>query len=182
MTKTKIVGKKVIKEEEDFIRDLRQRNDSLQKENNTLQGKLKKASSVVQKYKNQLQSLKCRYGSSINTFSKSTYRNGRINSREDKRNEMFNGRHITGGCKISVDNVHNIRPECDEDVTAVLSQLQERLLDSENIIEQMKNENEQLKICKFNLQQIQNSQRNIREGESHEVRRSRNRKYWIVKR
>ena len=38
------VGKKVNREEENFIQDLKSRNSVLQKENNAMQGKLKNAS------------------------------------------------------------------------------------------------------------------------------------------
>lgn len=182
MKQTKTVGKKVNREEEDFIRDLRRRNELLQKENKTLQGRLKNASFAVQKYKNQLHSLKCRYSGSRSTFSKSTssrstisrrYNNNSSDDEEDKFDNAGCGarhRRSDGGCKISVNDVNEIRHEYDEDVNAVLSQLQQRLLDTQNENSELKNKNEQLQRCKMELDEIHQSRTKLYQGESNEVR------------
>ena len=174
---TKTAGKKVNREEEDFIRDLRRRNESLQKENKTLQGRLKKASFAVQKYKNQLHSLKCRYSGSRSTFStsstsRSTIRRYNSNSSDDEEDKFdLRRRRNDGGCKMSVvDNANDYCNEYDEDLNAVLSQLQQRLLDTQNEVDALKNKNEQLQQCKIELDELHQSKTKLHQRESNEVR------------
>ena len=133
---TKRVGKKVDREEEDFIQDLRTRNHVLQKENNSLQGKLKNASSTLKKYKQQLQSMKNRY-------SKGTLVKQQMKGFNENKN----------GCKISVDTINTHEPSCksgrhqyDEDIHIVLSQLQMRLLESESELNSVREENEKMRM------------------------------------
>ena len=127
------VGKKVNKEEEDFIKDLKSRNSALQKDNNSLQSKLKNASLTLQKYKQQLQSLKIRYGTGSSVRNK--------NSRE---NESV--------CKMTVDSTYTSTNQYDEDMKMVLSKLQERLIKSEGRVKFLENENEQLKLGKVEME------------------------------
>ncbi len=132
MTKNN-VGKKVNREEEDFIQSLKKRNDELQKENNNFQVKLKNASLTLQKYKQELQSLKIRYGTGPSLKKK-------------------HNRESHDGCKLSVaatcDEVQNYS----DDMTMVLSKLQERLLKSESTIDSLRSENELLKSMKANME------------------------------
>lgn len=127
-------GKKVNREEEHFIQDLKARNDALQKENKAMQGKLKNASLTLQKYKQQLQSMRIRYGASPPVRSKSC-------------------REATDdGCKMTVDSTCNSTNQYDEDVNMVLSKLQARLHESDCTIKSLKSENEQLKAIKAEME------------------------------
>ena len=180
---SRAAGKKVNREEEDFISDLRRRNESLQKENKQLQSKLKNASLTVQKYKSQLHGLKCRYSGSRNSFVKSTTTSRRYNydasddEEQDKNdyneNKSFckgtRHRHRTEGCKVSIDDVSDFRYEYHEDVKVVLSQLQQRLLDTENKVKLLRAENVELKGYKEELERIQESKISSQQKESHEV-------------
>jgi prefoldin subunit 5 len=132
----KRVGKKVNREEDDFIQDLRARNNVLQKEKKTLQGKLKNASLTLKKYKQELQSLKSRYGI------------GNSNRRSlVKRSMSKESNDVNSGCKMGIDDV-DVPCQYDEDVNIVLSQLQERLLETESEINSLREENKHLRTRK----------------------------------
>ena len=128
------IPKKVNREEENFIQDLKSRNDVLQKENKAMQGKLKNASLTLKKYKQQIQSMKARLGTGPSVRSKKLYEQ--------------NG----GGCKMSVTTHDDIHHQYDEDVNIILSKLQEQVLEANNTIDVLRSENEELKLCKAEME------------------------------
>ena len=128
------IAKKVNREEENFIQDLKLRNSALQKDNNVMQGKLKNASLTLKKYKQQIQSLKARLGSGP------AVRSRRLNEQ--------NG----SGCKISVATNDDIQQQYDEDVNIVLSKLQQQLLEADNKMNVLQSENEELKVIKSKME------------------------------
>lgn len=128
------ISKKVNREEENFIQDLKSRNSVLQKDNNAMQGKLKNASFTLKKYKQQIQSMKARLGSGP------TVRSRKLNEQDGS------------GCKMSVAAHDDTHHQYDDDVNIVLSKLQQRLLEADNKMNVLRSENEELKVIKSKME------------------------------
>ncbi len=149
----KVLGKKVNREEEDFIDDLRSRNNLLQKENKSLHGKLKNASIVVKKYKNEVQALKRRY---------SRVGRGRLQKDSIKQGGK------RSGCKVGIDmnnyDDDGFEDDSDSDDTChrhskgnsnennTLSKVQGRLQELENEMEALRKEKDHLKASKAEVE------------------------------
>ena len=123
-----VVGKKVNREEDDFISDLKDRNDLLQRENKALEGKLKNASLTLKKYKQQLFSLKTRYGIGSSSLSSTS-------------SIKSNAKHSNSkGCRVGVDSYCDTYQRSDDDNIVEHSKVQYRLTKMEETIDSLMKE------------------------------------------
>lgn len=112
--------KKVRREEQDFIGELQSRNSILQRDQKILQGKYKNSTQAIKKFKQQLQTLRRRYGANSLPHYKSV---------------------DTGGCQKGVSD----EDQYDADMRNMLGQVQKCLLESEAELRCVTDENKKLK-------------------------------------